>query len=133
MCLRCDGLKRQWTFSMARLPMHLAAAHVANAIAEKGARIKLKQRGEERGIAGTIPEIYAIDKEVTLTADDLKPVREHVAGDVRTGYRIARARLSLIGYVCFELDPSVFEDSDPSYPTEHGGFEDLTYGNKKTP
>lgn len=109
-----------------RMKEHLVPGYIASLLLEKGARMKLKQPGKEMGIAGTREEVYAVDRQVTLSAEELHPVREHLVGGTRTGQTVTTSGIALQQRIVFRFDPDWFTTDDPAQPAQRGTFTDLT-------
>ena len=95
-----------------------------NLLLEKGARVKLKQEGKEMGIAGTRPEIYAVDKDVLLTREEVEPMIHLLVDDRLVDRRITTSE-NLRSFLSFEYDPDFFSDDDPPRP-RRGAFADFS-------
>lgn len=96
-------------------------------LVQKGARIQLLSKGVERGIAGTIPEVYAIDRPVLITKEEIEPMIYVMADDRLVDRRIEREEV-LKTWVIFQVRPEVFSDADPVWPVP-GNFADFSRGN----
>ena len=109
-----------------RMKEHLVPGYLASLLLEKGARVKLKQPGKEMGIGGTREEIYAVDTQLTLSAEELHPVREHLVGGTRTGQTVTKSGIVLQQRIVFQFYPDWFTEDDSARPAQRGVFVDLS-------
>lgn len=103
------------------------AEHLAELIIKQGARLKLNQPGREMGIAGTVSEVYDVDRAVKFSEAELQPLVGFLLnysghGDVWVG---AGAELVLASFIIFRIKPDAFAESDPARPTA-GSFADFS-------
>lgn len=103
------------------------AEHLAELILQQGARLKLDQPGRELGIAGTIAEVYDVDRAVKFSEAELQPLVGQLLnysghGDVWVG---SGAELVLTSFIVFCIKPEAFTESDAARPIA-GSFADFS-------
>ncbi len=103
------------------------AEHLATLILKQGARLKLDQLGKELGIAGTVSEIYDVDRPVKFTEAELQPLVSFLLnysghGNVWVG---EGAELVLQNFVVFRIKSDAFVEKDPALPVR-GEFADFS-------